>query len=99
MHDQQMSGPDYLEACAARYEAGGFDIEANEMRRRAKEWNGDKQMIENGTFDVAVQQRQQGILVTPTEVDFKTLTIKVQAKDAEFRIAAGAYHLVPVLLP
>lgn len=97
MHDQQMSGPDYLEACASRYEANGFDIEANEMRKRAKEWNGDKQMIETGTFGAALEQRQQGILVKPTEVDFEKKTIKVHVNDPDFKLGGGVYHLVPVL--
>ena len=97
MHDQQMSGPDYLEACAVRFEANGFDIEANEMRKRAREWSGDKQTIENGTFGIALEQRQQGILVKPTEVDFEKHTIKVQVKDQEFKLGGGVYHLVPVL--
>lgn len=96
MHDQPMSGPDYLEACATRFEANGFDIEANEMRQRAKEWNADKQTIENGTFFAALEQRQGGILVNAIEADFKTNMIKVQTKSADFRIGTGTYQLVPV---
>lgn len=99
MHDQQMSGPDYLEACANRFEANGFDIEANEMRKRSKEWNGDKQTIENGTFAAALEQRQGGILVTTVDADFESNIIKVQAKTAGFEIRSGTYHLVPVQTP
>lgn len=99
MTDGTMSGPDFLEACASRFEANDLHIEADEMRRRAREWSTDKQTIENGTFAAALEQRQDGILVNAIEADFETNMIKVQAKSADFRIGTGTYQLVPVMSP
>lgn len=99
MQDGTMNGPDYLEECANRAAANGFHIEAEEMRRRARQWSTDKQTIENGTFAAALEQRQDGILVNAIEADFETNMIKVQAKSADFRIGTGTYQLVPVMSP
>lgn len=97
MQDGTMNGPDFLEEYANRAAANGFDIEADEMRRRAKEWNADKQTIENGEFCAVLAQRQDGILVTAIEADFEKNTITVQPRNTDYRISGGTYQLIPVL--
>lgn len=93
----QLSGPDFLEELADRQAANGFNIEADQLRQRAKEWLRDKQTIDGGTpVEPSRPDGFKAFTATLIEADTETNRLVLQPDGEGSRRTTLRYHLIPL---
>jgi len=96
-YNDRLSGPSFLESLADRQAANGFDIEADALRERAREWSRDKQAIANGTpIEVTRPDGCKAFSASLLEADTESNRLVLRPDGEGPKRTAGRYHLIPI---
>jgi hypothetical protein len=93
----RLTGPSFLEELADNQQANGFNIMADQLRERAREWSRDKQAIANGTpIQVDRKDGSKAFSASLIEADPESNRLVLRPDDKGPRVTTARYHLIPI---